>query len=120
VRAANDSAANRALATDALAEIVATTKETIDTHLAKMMGDVVSAMNVEQHAKEGANQAKRRRVIAYAGKVATWAHDQQQPVDELVDVAMAELTKAAADHAGNQTVRDAVAILLAASRQQAA
>ena len=81
-------------------EIVATTKETIDARLAKMMGDVVSAMNWPKHAEGVTDQALRRRLLTYANNVASMANDQQRPAAELVDVAMAELTKAAADQRG--------------------
>lgn len=71
-------------------------------------GDVV-ARGVHQFITT--REAKR----ASAGMAAVDALLPTQPA-----ATWSQATKAAADHAGNQTVRDAVAILLAASRQQAA
>lgn len=108
-------AADRAHA-NAAAEIAASHKG-IDTYLAIMQADVVSAMNWPQHAREVTDHALRRRLLAYANNVASMANDQQRPAGELVDVAMAELTKAAADQHGGRRTMQEIAVAYWAERE---
>lgn len=104
--AADDKHAN------ALAEIVAT-HGMVDVYLDLMRYESQSrgyVPNWELHAREVADHALRRRLFAYATNVARMANDQQRPAAELVDVAMAELTKAAADqHGGRRTMQEIAA-----------
>ena len=104
--AADDKHAN------ALAEIVATHGR-VDVYLDLMRYASQSrgyVPNWEHHAREVADHALRRRLLAYANTVARMAGDQQRPAAELVDVAMAELTKAAADqHGGRRTMQEIAA-----------
>ena len=97
---------------DALAEIVATHGR-VDVYLDLMRYASQSrgyVPNWEHHAREVADHALRRRLFAYATNVARMANDQQRPAAELVDVAMAELTKAAADqHGGRRTMQEIAA-----------
>ena len=83
---------------NALAEIAAT-HGNVDAYLSLMRYASQSrgyVPNWEHHAREVADQALRRRLLAYANSVARMANDQQRPAAELVDVAMDELTKAGA------------------------
>ena len=98
--------------TNALAEIVATHGD-VNGYLTLMRAESQLrgyVPNWEHHAREVAAQALRRRLLAYANEVASMANDQQRPAAELVDVAMAELTKAAADqHGGRRTMQEIAA-----------
>ena len=104
--AADDKHAN------ALAEIVATHGR-VDVYLDLMRYASQSrgyVPNWEHHAREVADHALRRRLLAYANSVARMANDQQRPAAELVDVAMDELTKAGAGgRAERRTMQDIAA-----------
>ena len=98
--------------TNALAEIVATHGD-VNGYLTLMRAESQLrgyVPNWEHHAREVAAQALRRRLLAYANEVARMANDQQRPAAELVDVAMAELTKAGAGgRAERRTMQDIAA-----------
>jgi hypothetical protein len=80
--------------------------------VAPQVGDLV------QRTDDGARWRVARVERDDMGRAGMAAVDALLPTQPAATWSQA--TKAAADHAGNQTVRDAVAILLAASRQQAA
>ena len=90
---------------NAAAEIAAT-HGPIATYLVGMASEVATGMNAEHHAREVANQATRRRMIAAANRVATAAYNQAQPAAELLDLAMAELTRADADRRDDDPTRE--------------
>ena len=104
---------------NAAAEIVALTRGPIETYLTLIAADVLQTgpEAAERHAQEVADQATRRRMIAAASKVATMAHDQAQPAAELVDLAMAELTKAGADRRDARPELDQIAADYLAERE---
>jgi len=105
--AADDKYANAA------AEIAASHGQSIDVYLTLMRAESQLrgyVPNWEYHAREVADQALRRRLLAYANDVASMANDQQRPAAEMVGVAMAELAKAAADqHGGRRTMQEIAA-----------